>query len=94
MVFGSLNGMKVTIDAAGRIVVPKPLRDQLRLREGSALEIEIIGSSLVVQPVTQSAAIVLQDGLLVYVGDVPNRLPVQNLVEGLREERLDEFAGR
>ena len=86
--------MKVTIDAAGRIVVPKPLRDQLRLREGSALEIEIIGSSLVVQPVTQSAAIVLQDGLLVYVGDVPNRLPVQNLVEGLREERLDEFAGR
>ncbi len=31
--------MKTTIDAAGRIVVPKPLRDALGLRGGETLEI-------------------------------------------------------
>ena len=31
--------MKTTIDAAGRIVVPKPLREQLGLRAGQSLEI-------------------------------------------------------
>ena len=31
--------MKVTIDAAGRIVVPKPLRQALGLKPGQSLEI-------------------------------------------------------
>ncbi len=31
--------MKTTIDAAGRIVVPKPLREQLGLAPGQLLEI-------------------------------------------------------
>ena len=31
--------MRTTIDAAGRIVVPKPLRDELGFRSGDALEV-------------------------------------------------------
>jgi AbrB family looped-hinge helix DNA binding protein len=31
--------MKTTIDSAGRIVVPKPLRQELALKPGQALEI-------------------------------------------------------
>jgi AbrB family looped-hinge helix DNA binding protein len=31
--------MKTTIDSAGRIVVPKPLRDALGLRAGQSVEI-------------------------------------------------------
>jgi len=34
-----LNGMKATMDAAGRIVVPKPLRQTLGLKPGQPLEI-------------------------------------------------------
>jgi AbrB family looped-hinge helix DNA binding protein len=34
-----LNAMKATIDAAGRIVVPKPLREALGLKPGQPLEI-------------------------------------------------------
>jgi len=33
--------MRTTIDEAGRIVVPKPLRDELGLRGGDALEISV-----------------------------------------------------
>jgi len=36
---GILHTMKTTIDAAGRIVVPKPLRQALDLKPGQALEI-------------------------------------------------------
>jgi AbrB family looped-hinge helix DNA binding protein len=37
--YGIIGGMKSTIDAAGRIVVPKPLRDALGLKPGQPLEI-------------------------------------------------------
>ncbi|MFH1605390.1 MAG: AbrB/MazE/SpoVT family DNA-binding domain-containing protein [Pseudomonadota bacterium] len=37
--FGNLKVMKATIDAAGRIVVPKPLRLALGLKAGQQLEI-------------------------------------------------------
>lgn len=36
---GNLDVMKATIDAAGRIVVPKPLRQALGLKPGQPLEI-------------------------------------------------------
>jgi AbrB family looped-hinge helix DNA binding protein len=36
---GNLDAMKATIDAAGRIVVPKPLREALGLKPGQPLEI-------------------------------------------------------
>ena len=35
----NLHAMKATIDAAGRIVVPKPLRQALGLNPGQSLEI-------------------------------------------------------
>ncbi len=38
--------MKTTIDAAGRIVVPKALRDELGLRPGTELELEAIDGRL------------------------------------------------
>lgn len=36
---GTINGMRTTIDSAGRIVVPKPIRDALGLAPGQLLEI-------------------------------------------------------
>lgn len=36
---GIINAMKATIDSAGRIVVPKPLRQALGLKPGQPLEI-------------------------------------------------------
>lgn len=34
-----INGMKVTMDSAGRIVVPKAVREALQLKPGQPLEI-------------------------------------------------------
>jgi AbrB family looped-hinge helix DNA binding protein len=42
--------MKITIDNAGRIVVPKALRDALNLSGGDEVEIELDGERLTLTP--------------------------------------------
>jgi len=41
--------MRTTIDAAGRIVVPKRLRDELGLHAGQVLELEVTDGRLYVE---------------------------------------------
>lgn len=55
--------MRTTIDKAGRLVVPKVLRDRLGLRSGE-VEITAEGASLRVEPVFDDA-LVEKDGRLV-----------------------------
>ena len=43
--------MRTTIDHAGRIVVPKPLRDALSLRGGETLELTVRDGRLEAEPV-------------------------------------------
>ena len=56
-------GMRTTIDKAGRLVIPKPLRDQVGLVAG---EVEVIadGAGLRVEPLA-SDELVEEDGRLV-----------------------------
>jgi AbrB family looped-hinge helix DNA binding protein len=55
--------MRTTIDKAGRLVVPKPLRDQIGLGPGE-VELSADGASLRVEPVAGDE-LVERDGLLV-----------------------------
>lgn len=38
--------MRTTIDAAGRVVIPKPLRDQLGFTPGTELDVEAVDGRL------------------------------------------------
>lgn len=38
--------MRTTIDSAGRLVVPKPLRDELGFRAGATLELDAVDGHL------------------------------------------------
>jgi len=58
--------MRSTIDKAGRLVIPKPLRDQLGLRPGD-VELTADGAALRVVPVHDDA-LVEADGRLVIPG--------------------------
>jgi len=50
--------MQVTIDKAGRIVVPKTMRDELGLTPETALEIELVDGRIELSPPESSARIV------------------------------------
>ena len=55
--------MKATIDKAGRLVIPKPLRDHLGLRPGE-VEVTADGAGLRVEPLVEDS-LEERDGRLV-----------------------------
>ena len=61
--------METTIDAVGRIVVPKPLREALGLVAGSTVDISRYGAGLQLIPTGRTARLVEESGALVATGD-------------------------
>ena len=63
--------MRASIDAAGRLVVPKALRDELSLIAGTELELRVVDGRLEAQRPPIDAELVERDGLLVAVAREP-----------------------
>jgi len=61
--------MRTTIDAAGRIVVPKALRDELGFEAGRELELRAVDGRLEVEVETTPMRLEERDGDLVAVTD-------------------------
>jgi AbrB family looped-hinge helix DNA binding protein len=50
--------MTLKMDKAGRVVLPKPLRDRLGLRDGSDLEVEETAEGIVLKPLEDRPAMI------------------------------------
>ncbi|MDE3076688.1 MAG: AbrB/MazE/SpoVT family DNA-binding domain-containing protein [Chloroflexota bacterium] len=61
----------MVIDKAGRIVVPKSIREQLRLTPGTELEAGVEGGQLVARPVGPEAILARRNGRLVFTTTEP-----------------------
>jgi AbrB family looped-hinge helix DNA binding protein len=61
--------MKAAIDSVGRVVIPKPLRDELGLTAGSKVDISRYGDGLHLAPGGRTARLVEEEGFLVATGD-------------------------
>jgi AbrB family looped-hinge helix DNA binding protein len=61
--------MVTTIDSAGRIVVPKPLRDELGFKPGQKLELSAVDGRLEVEHPITPMRLVKRKGRLVAVAD-------------------------
>ena len=83
---------KVRLDRAGRIVVPKPVRDRLRLTPGTALELESEGERITLRPVRPEAALRKESGIWVFQG-AADEASIPDLIEAAREKRLQELKG-
>ena len=77
--------MTLRIDKGGRVVLPKPVRDHMRLVPGSSLELEERADGSLLRPVKRCASLVENDGLLVHRGEAPLGLDWTRLVEDCRE---------
>lgn len=63
--------MEVTVDEVGRIVVPKALRDRLRLAPGTKVDVSEYGDGLHIAPTGRTARLEHREGRLVAVADTP-----------------------
>ncbi len=86
--------MQVTIDQAGRIVVPKSVRDRLGLRKDSALELEELADGLVLKPAARAPGLKKDEhGWLVFCGESESGINWDTIVDDMREERIREIGG-
>jgi AbrB family looped-hinge helix DNA binding protein len=63
--FGKINAMKDTIkmDASGRLVLPRALRERLNLRGGAQLRADVVAGHIELVPVAaEDAAVVVKKG--------------------------------
>jgi len=58
----------LTLDKAGRLVLPKPIRDKLHLREGSKLRLDLMGDKLEISHAVPEVKIVKRGKRRVVVG--------------------------
>lgn len=93
MVYAIINGMNIKIDKAGRLVLPKPVRDRFRLRAGANLELEEHPEGLILRPVARRASMAQEKGIWVHLGKIPEGLDWDELVDAVREERLKDATG-
>lgn len=72
----------LTIDGAGRVVLPQPVRRQFHLTRGATLDIEIEPEAIVLRPRVRQAGLTEEGGLLVHEGT-----PTGDLTHAVAESR-------
>jgi AbrB family looped-hinge helix DNA binding protein len=86
--------MEVTIDSAGRIVVPKAVRDRLGLHKDSKLELEDRPEGVFLRPVVNESGLSRDEhGWLVHKGRPTGKLDWDHIVNEDREERMRKIGG-
>lgn len=76
--------METTVDKFGRILLPKPIRDELGLRAGAVLEIEEEAGGVVLRAKRDQPMLSREGDVLVYQGAA-----VGDIEGALRETRED-----
>jgi len=89
MVSGIINGMQVKIDKAGRIVVPKPLRERLGFKPDTELEAIERPEGVLLKRIEQRPSMVKVDGLWVHQGSAEPGANWDRILEDVREERIE-----
>ena len=84
--------MIITIDTAGRLVVPKPLREQFNLTPGCELEIEAVADGMTLRGVDAEPALVRKQGILVHHGATRSPLDIGDFVRTERDARHERIA--
>jgi len=80
--------LKTTIDRAGRVVLPKSLRDNLQLEPGDWLSVESTENEIVIRPLRGAVPLQKKRGIWTFgVGEPLSLEQVNQTVQEIRRER-------
>lgn len=78
---------KLTLDKAGRIVLPKPIRDKLQLGSGDSLQLDTEGERIILRPVRHRGSMRKEFGIWVFEEEKPSDDSIPDLIDAEREKR-------
>jgi len=79
---------KLTLDKAGRVVIPKPLRDSLRMAPGDSFELKSTDDQIVLKPMREEGRMFKKRGIWVFHTGKPLTVEdVNAVIDSVREER-------
>jgi len=78
----------LVLDSAGRVVLPKKLREELRIGPGDSLDLESDGDRVILRPSRAESRLRQKDGIWVYRGS-SGRIPAD-----VTDRILDEIRAR
>ena len=79
---------RLVIDKAGRVVIPKLLREELHLEPGDSLEMETAGEQITLRPVRGTGPLAKEHGVWVFrSGQALSATSTDEMLDQLREER-------
>jgi AbrB family looped-hinge helix DNA binding protein len=79
---------RLTVDKAGRIVIPKPLREALHLEPGDDLECESSGEEITLRPVRGTGPLTQEHGVWVFrTGQPMAASTTEEMLRQIREDR-------
>lgn len=82
--------MKTTIDAAGRLVIPKAIRRQAGLEPGMSLDVRYCNGRIEIEPEPTPVRLEREGRFLVIVPEGPVEVLTSELVESTRQAILEE----
>lgn len=87
----------LTIDKAGRVVLPKPVREALQINPGDSLELESSDDHIILRPALTRGRIFKKQG--VWVFDSGSKVPisadvVNKTIRRVRAERYRHVLGK
>ncbi len=85
---------KLILDKAGRVVIPKPLRERPHLAPGDALQLDTAGEQIMLRPVRSEVPIRKEDGVWVFRSGKPVQVSIRQLILEGREERHQAALGQ
>jgi AbrB family looped-hinge helix DNA binding protein len=92
---GNVNGMTVTMDKAGRIVLPAKIREKMMLTPGVKFKLDGEGDQLRLDRVRPVSRLIYKNGIPMVEFDPPvtGDFDVVEEINRAREERADYVAG-
>jgi AbrB family looped-hinge helix DNA binding protein len=85
----------LTMDKAGRVVLPKAVREELQLSPGDSLEVESSEERIILRPVRGNGRIYKKQRVWVMHGGGPLSVEaVEKTIDQIRREREQSFLGK
>ncbi len=79
----------IVIDKAGRILLPKPVRDALQLNPGASLKLESFNDHIVLRPIRRGGRLYKKQGVWVFRSNSAVPLSAETVNRAIRRVRAE-----